>query len=219
VRRVRVATFNIRRGLGIDGVIDLDRTAEAIRATGAEVVALQEVDRNLPRSGRVDQPSELGYLAELPVEFRATLRRARGEYGIALLGARLEAIEWVRLPRLGREEPRGLLVALREGLWICSTHLSTSPEARALQLRTIAEVVSGLEGPAVLTGDLNAGGRELGSLGRAGLVPGPPLRTFRGLAARQIDHILTAPAVTLERAWTVPTNASDHLPLVADLRY
>jgi endonuclease/exonuclease/phosphatase family metal-dependent hydrolase len=219
VRRVRVATFNIRRGVGIDRVLDLDRTAEAIRATGAEVVALQEVDRNLPRSGRIDQPSVLAELVGLPVDYRATLRRARGEYGIALLGARLDTTEWVPLPRLGREEPRGLLVAFREGLWMCATHLSTNPGARKLQLTAIADFVSELEGPAVLIGDLNAGGRELDSLRRVGLIPGPPLRTFRGVAARQIDHILTSPSVTLEQAWTVPTNASDHLPLAADLRY
>ena len=55
--QLRVASFNIHHGVGLDGKLDLDRIAEVVRSTGAEVVGLQEVDRHLSvRSGWIDQP-------------------------------------------------------------------------------------------------------------------------------------------------------------------
>ena len=48
---MRLATFNILHGRSIqDGVVDLDRLADAIRLLDADILALQEVDRDQPRS-------------------------------------------------------------------------------------------------------------------------------------------------------------------------
>ncbi len=52
---MKFVTFNIQYGLGADGRYDLSRVAEAVR--GADVIALQEVDRYWKRSGLVDQPA------------------------------------------------------------------------------------------------------------------------------------------------------------------
>jgi endonuclease/exonuclease/phosphatase family metal-dependent hydrolase len=55
---LRVATWNIAgaRREGTDQV-DLDAVLTAVRALGADLLAVQEVDRNLARSGRADQPA------------------------------------------------------------------------------------------------------------------------------------------------------------------
>ena len=214
-----IATFNVHSGLGTDDVLDLERTAAAIRATGADVVALQELDRNMGRTRRLDQPALLAARVGLPVEFHATITHRGGEYGIALLAEGLRSVDWVRLPRVGREEPRGAIVGRLPALWVCATHLSTRPEARRVQLRALARLVADLDGPVTVLGDLNAGRRELRPLRRMGLTPGPPLATFRGSRGRQIDYILTPNEVGVERYWTVETDASDHLPLVARLRF
>ena len=48
---MRLATFNILHGRGMgDGVVDLDRLAAAVRSLDADILALQEVDRDQPRS-------------------------------------------------------------------------------------------------------------------------------------------------------------------------
>jgi endonuclease/exonuclease/phosphatase family metal-dependent hydrolase len=219
VGSVTIATFNIHRGVGIDSTLDLDRTAKTIHETGAELVALQELDRNMARTGRVDQPGRLAEITGLPIEFRATLKRGPGEYGIAVLAAELDSVEWVRLPRLRREEPRGAIVARRGGLWVCAAHLSTHEEARRAQVRALVDAVAGLDGPVVILGDLNAARRELRPLRSARFSFGPRLPTHRGLRWRQIDHILTSPAIRVVRSWTIPSPASDHLPLVAHLRF
>jgi endonuclease/exonuclease/phosphatase family metal-dependent hydrolase len=57
---VKLVTYNIQYGLGRDGRYDLARIAAEI--DGADVIALQEVERFWPRTGMVDQPAELARL-------------------------------------------------------------------------------------------------------------------------------------------------------------
>jgi len=57
---MKVVGYNIQYALGKDGRVDLGRVAETV--AGADVIALQEVERNWPRSGMVDQPAELAAL-------------------------------------------------------------------------------------------------------------------------------------------------------------
>lgn len=84
---MRIATFNIRHGRGMDGVVDLGGTAQTIRATGAEVVALQEVDRFTERTGGLDEPALLEELSGLTIGFWPTLDWEGGHFGLAV-GAR-----------------------------------------------------------------------------------------------------------------------------------
>ena len=51
---MKIVTYNIQYGRGRDGRFDLDRIADAV--SGADVIALQEVERFWSRSGGADQP-------------------------------------------------------------------------------------------------------------------------------------------------------------------
>jgi endonuclease/exonuclease/phosphatase family metal-dependent hydrolase len=62
---MKVVSYNIQYGVGLDGRCDLARIADAVR--GADVIALQEVCRNNPRNGGRDMVSEL--TAALPDYF------------------------------------------------------------------------------------------------------------------------------------------------------
>ena len=57
---MRLVSYNIQYGRGRDGVFDLKRIATAI--AGADVIALQEVERYWLRSGMCDQPAEIADL-------------------------------------------------------------------------------------------------------------------------------------------------------------
>ena len=57
---MRLASYNIQYSRGKDGRFDIERCIAEV--AGADVVALQEVDRFWPRSGMVDQPAEIGRL-------------------------------------------------------------------------------------------------------------------------------------------------------------
>ena len=52
---MRLASFNIKNGLSDDGSCDPDALVVACRRLRADVLALQEVDRDVPRSSRADQ--------------------------------------------------------------------------------------------------------------------------------------------------------------------
>ena len=112
---MRVATFNVLHGRSpADGRVDLQRFATAVTALDADVLALQEVDRDQPRSGGADLTAVAaeagGYvahrfvpaLAGLPGTWRAASAQDADTgpaYGVALLSRHpVRAWEAVRLP-------------------------------------------------------------------------------------------------------------------------
>lgn len=220
VTRFKVATFNIHHCEGIDGLVDLPRTAEAIVATGAEVIALQEVDRGLERSGYADQPRLLAELTGFDVHFWPTVQIVDGQYGLALAATESLQTWFEPLPRVRSEEPRGLIVAAWRDFAIVATHLSTVREARAVQLEHLAQVVRDSALPVVVMGDLNLGPRHLGPLREAGLMtlPHPPKTFPSRWPRRRINHVLATPPLEVLEGRAPRTPASDHLPLVAEVQ-
>jgi endonuclease/exonuclease/phosphatase family metal-dependent hydrolase len=213
--RLRLATFNVHHCRGRDGVLDVARTAAVVSSSRAEVVALQEVDRGLGRSGGVDQPSELARLTGLEVSFWPTLARTGGEYGLALAAPeRLEAVV-ESLPRVGAEEPRIAVVARIGGLSVVATHLSTDPTARALQSERVASLAALLAPPVVVVGDLNQTRRRLRPFRRRGFRPVRAGAWWR----RPIDHVVLGPGLGHAGAEAIATVASDHPIVVVDLAF
>ncbi len=54
---LKIATFNIQYSLGADGIYDLARCIDAVR--NADVICLQEIDRNWQRTNMADQAAEV----------------------------------------------------------------------------------------------------------------------------------------------------------------
>jgi endonuclease/exonuclease/phosphatase family metal-dependent hydrolase len=120
---VRIATFNILHGRSpVDDLVDQDRFVESVRALDADVLCLQEVDRNQPRSQHADLTAaaaeamgarEHRFVAALSGSPGATWLAATGEeqpdsaaYGIALLSRfRVTGWEVLRLPPLPTRAP------------------------------------------------------------------------------------------------------------------
>jgi len=120
---MRLATFNILHGRSVhDGVVELDRLAASVKQLDADVLALQEVDCDQPRSGMTDLTAVAAeamgavshrFVAAISGTPGATWMAATGEeqpgaaaYGIALL-SRFPAESWqvVRLPRIPTRFP------------------------------------------------------------------------------------------------------------------
>ncbi|MBN1443777.1 MAG: endonuclease/exonuclease/phosphatase family protein, partial [Planctomycetes bacterium] len=81
----RVVSYNIRHGRGMDGEVDLERTAAVLRRLEPDIVGLQEVDDRVERSGRVNQPEELGRLLDMHPAFGSFFAHQGGQYGMAVL--------------------------------------------------------------------------------------------------------------------------------------
>lgn len=232
-QRLRVLTYNIHHGEGIDGKLDLPRIAKVIAAAEPDLVALQEVDRNTQRTGRVDQPAELARLTGMRVAFGGNIELQGGDYGNAVL-SRLPIVahENHRLPLLDEGEQRGVLaVEVKlpggESLRLLATHFDhrAADAERLASASAIAKLVVGAKDqPTILAGDLNAvpESKVLESLlAEWTNTADKPLPTIPvGKPARQIDYVLVRPAArwkVVEIKVLDEAVASDHRPLLVVL--
>ncbi len=83
--QIRVLSYNIHIGIGMDKKVDLDRIARIICSVTPDIVALQEVDVKTERSSGVDQASVIERLTKMTVKFNQTIPLGSGQYGIARL--------------------------------------------------------------------------------------------------------------------------------------
>ncbi|WP_212974099.1 endonuclease/exonuclease/phosphatase family protein [Bacillus sp. J14TS2] len=234
---VKVMSFNIHHGAGLDNILDLQRTAQVIKGAGAEIVGIQEVDRFYSsRSDFQDQAKELAEILGYHYVYGANLDRSPAEgqvenrqYGTAVLSKYpIIDSENIYLDSFGNEQ-RGLLrtkINVR-GIHVnfYNTHLGLSVGERVSQVREIIDISSSSEGPNVLVGDLNAESHseEFQLL----LNEGNFVDVFDGQdnantfpvknPNKRIDYILTSPSVEASNQEVIYTEASDHLPVVSKL--
>ena len=79
---LKIMSFNVRHCEGMDGRIDVARTAARIRAENPDFACLQEIDRRTTRTQGIDQPYELGRLTGLHATFAKAIPYRGGEYGL-----------------------------------------------------------------------------------------------------------------------------------------
>lgn len=131
------------------------------------------------------------------------------------------------LVNLHLETPREAIEALMRGLWKQAAEHDRVIALRAWESELARQWVDEAPHPPIVVGDLNmpvdsAIYRRFWSdfenaFSRAGLGFGATKLT-RWFGIR-IDHVLAGPGWTTERAWIGPDLGSDHLPILADLRW
>jgi endonuclease/exonuclease/phosphatase family metal-dependent hydrolase len=236
-RRLRVATYNIHRGRGLDGRLRPARIAAVLGELGADVVGLQEVLCVAGRGRADDQPRFLADALGYEMQFGAVRDIPGGRYGNLVLSALpLRPGRLYDLSVRGREE-RGCLradVDLGGGrsLHVFNVHLGTSFTERRQQGPRLLEAVvrdsAELVGPRVVLGDFNEWARGAVSRLLSSRFQSVDLkahlrwrRTYPGLLPfLHLDHIYHDDGLRLVRLALHRTRralvASDHLPLVAD---
>jgi endonuclease/exonuclease/phosphatase family metal-dependent hydrolase len=221
-----VATYNIHRAIGRDGVFDPDRIAGVLGEIDANVIALQEVQsgstgRNLLHLFRERLGAE--------VISGVTMLRKDADFGNVLL-TRYPALSVERMDlSVPPHEPRGALDVLLDcGTWrlrVLATHLGLWPYERRRQVRWLLGVLDRhRDVPTVLMGDLNEWylwGRPLRWL-HVQFQRTPAPSTFPShLPVLALDRLWIRPRGLLRRlaVHSTPLSrlASDHLPLVATL--
>jgi endonuclease/exonuclease/phosphatase family metal-dependent hydrolase len=177
----------------------------------ADVLALQEVDVNVPRSGRVDEGALVGDATGMHVVFGPTFGIEGGLYGNALLSREeITDVEHLSLPVPGTREPRAAIVARTGDVTVGATHFSVGTDAHAAQLATILECLADRPAPRLLLGDLNhevvnIEGYSLAGGGKTWPVHRPRIR---------IDHVATD-GLDIEAVEIVRLPVSDHRAVVA----
>lgn len=110
-RSVRLISWNIRHGEGLDGRVDIERLAGELAALAPDIVCLQEVDVGVARSGRQDIPTELARRLSMHAAFGKNIDYQGGDYGNAMLSR--WPVRWqhnLHYRMLRQGEQRGLLM-------------------------------------------------------------------------------------------------------------
>ena len=237
-RPIRILTYNIHSCIGTDRVLDPARIADVIASAGADIIALQEVDVGRSRTKAIDQAHAIAELLEMRSHFHAALTIAEERYGDAILTAlpgRL--VKGEGLPSTG--EARGALwveVDIGERkINVINTHLGLGGRERVRQVAALLGPDwlgndACHRSPTILCGDFNAippsgAYRMLARSWRNVQTQARPRAgaTFPSrLPLLRLDHIFISPNIGVEKVRVlrdpVSRIASDHLPLVAELR-
>jgi endonuclease/exonuclease/phosphatase family metal-dependent hydrolase len=239
-QKIRIMTYNVHSCIGMDGKASTERIAEVIFRSRADIVALQEVDTGLARTGLAEQARNIAGILNMHFHFHPSLYRKEGAYGNALLSRfPLRILQGGALPTLRglrRFEKRGALwgeVRFPQGaVQVITTHFGLFRRERLLQVQALLgpEWLGHPEcrPPLILCGDFNASphsrvyARIIGRLRdvQRCLAWSRPKSTWPARhPVRRIDHMFISPDFTVEEV-AVPQDkltrmASDHLPLIA----
>lgn len=228
---LRVLTYNIHHGNppSKPDLIDLDAIARVINESKADIVALQEVETGVNRSGGINEAKVLAEKTGLNYQFFKAIDHDGGDYGIAILSRyKFKDVKLVPLPQeiIAEKRVLGYLTVKigKQHFVFANTHLDATKtqENRIVQMKGILKEFENMALPVILCGDLNS-------------VPGSETidlldKQFKRTCIEACGH--TSPQVNPRRTidfiatknvkWTLlehrvidETYASDHRPVLA----
>ncbi len=233
--RLRVMSYNIHVGVGMDKKLDLARVADVIKRSRADIVALQEVDRGVERTGRVDEVRELARLTGMDYAFAHNLDYQGGQYGVAVLSRfPVLAIDHRRYANRRERERRGFIRVEVEvngrRLNFVTTHLDYQyADGREFETEQLLKALGDVRGPLIVAGDFNEeparGAYDM--MLKSGFTDAWAKGAASGLTypadkpTKRIDYVFhrgLGPGARAEAS--VPdTLASDHRPVVVSLKF
>jgi len=231
---LRVVSYNIRHGRGMDTVVNLPRTAEVLRQLAPDIVGLQEVDSVVTRSGGIAEAQALGELLGMEHAFGGFMAYQGGQYGMGILSRYpIRDVIPVRLPD-GNEPRIALAVEVQAPgigpLMVVNVHFDwvASDSFRIVQATALTRFLDSLPLPYILLGDFNdEPGSATLALFRAraheAAKPAENHFTFSSTEpVKEIDFIFGAPAARWRSdsvKVVAETVASDHRPVFARMHW
>ncbi|MHB8109929.1 MAG: endonuclease/exonuclease/phosphatase family protein [Syntrophorhabdaceae bacterium] len=232
-------TYNVHSCIGNDGKNMPMRIAKIIAGMNPDIVALQELDVGLSRTGRVDQADLIASELDMYFHFHPSLTIHDGRYGNAILSRYpIRLVKAGGLPSRRKEPRRGALwveVTMHgHKIQVINTHLGLTPVRR----RTQSVTLMGPEwlgnercvAPVILCGDMNSmpGSYVHHIFSRnmtdaQNLLPGNhrPRRTWPSISPfLRLDHVFLSKGILVKNVRTPRSMdskmASDHLPLLVE---
>lgn len=224
---LRVASYNIRKGVGIDRRRRPERNLDVLNRIGADLVAVQEADRRLGNRPAALTPEMVATATDFVPVAAGGHETSIGWHGNALLIRRSLSVLDARGLDLPGLEPRGALVVELEGasrFTVVATHLGLMRASRQAQLKAILAALGAQPSyPVIMLGDFNEWSPSRGFEPLDGAFdvhsPGKSFHARYPLAG--LDRIALTRGTVLEDAGVEQGGearvASDHLPVWADL--
>jgi len=230
----RIVTYNVHRCRGLDRRVLPRRIAEVLRPLQADVIALQEVLGAGPKGHGHDQ--ELGAALGMGWVMGST-RLVRGRlYGNVLM-SRFPIDHHTQYDLTWKTRtPRGCQrVDIQLGphtVHVYNVHLGVGLRERQYQAKRLGNFIAqdSISGPKIVLGDFNEWGRGFATIELTRVLKSLDLRaflkrrrTYPGLfPVLHLDHIFYDGRVEVINVQVPRTRqsliASDHLPLLADIR-
>jgi endonuclease/exonuclease/phosphatase family metal-dependent hydrolase len=224
-KRSRIATWNIRAARSAP----VDAIAAELHAMQADVIALQEVDVRVRRTGFVDEPAALATALGFHYVFAASIKWDDGDYGLAVLSRwPLTDVRRHRLDATAAGEPRIVLEATvcigGRLLRVFNHHADRRGASRTAGFAEVKAIVQAGVGHGILVaGDFNEHPDAAGvrSLIETGLVDLGAEHNVKTTDHGRIDYLLAdgpmARFASTARVW--PTDKSDHDAVLADFEW
>lgn len=226
-KSIRIMSYNVRNGVGLDNRTDLERIGQIIKHSNADVVAIQEVDSATKRSKNKYVLREIANEALMYPTFAGAIPYDGGKYGVGVL-SKEKPISSKQIALPGHEEKRTLLITEFKDFILACTHLSLTEADRRASLAIIAAEASKANKPFFLAGDWNAteNSEILKEIKKDfKIVSNPKQHTF---PADKPDSCLDYIAVYKPQADAVvrtsasvreEKEASDHRPVITDILF
>ncbi|MEC3880091.1 endonuclease/exonuclease/phosphatase family protein [Parapedobacter sp. 10938] len=226
-------SYNIHHGTDAQENDRLDSIALFIKASGADLIGLQEVDSVCRRSGNIDQMQRLASLTGMHYAFVRHRAYDGGAYGQGVLSR--YPISDIRNDRLSIRKADGTTTSTallsakiqlpnNQQLVFANAHFALEPESRLIQAEEVIAHLQPGQCPVILTGDLNAEPEtaEIKRLKRYFTdVSLPGQLTFPAdTPVKTIDYILVSNMFPYQTAVSTVFPAihhSDHLPIMGTI--
>ena len=234
-QELNILQWNIHAGVNIHGDFNLKRQAEVMKSANPDIIVLNEVDKNCPRSNYLDMPKLLGKSMGMHAEFAAGRvfppeglcgNAVLSRYPMELLGA------WL-IPN-APHGPSGtmMLVVIKapNPFYIAAVHLPASRENEAERVKILQKMVKilrdlAVDYPAVIVGDLNCEGdsdciRALAKMDwEAGkILPTMPVRSPKRPRDYIVNKVNDKRIELVGRHTIDEKTASDHLPVLNTIK-
>ncbi len=223
---MRVASYNIRKAVGLDRRRDPHRVLDVINRLDADVVVLQEADKRLGARPAALPARLIEAETDLTPVPLAGNEVSLGFHGNSILvrrGLKVSAPKRIDLPGL---EPRGAVaVDVGDRLHVVGVHLGLLRRSRQAQISALLRAVADSDLPTAILGDFNEWSPHLGLEGLSHHfsvhAPGLSFHAARPVAA--LDRVALSDELELRHAGveegTLARIASDHLPIWAEIGF
>ena len=233
---ISVLTYNIHKAIGNDRSYQPQRIIEILKESEADILCLQEVDFQVPRSHNDDLARKLAESLEMEYDLGLNVQLKKGAYGNATL-SRFPIVHTENLNiTWGIKKPRGCLMSRIDTpageIAVLNFHLGLAGFERMSQIRMILEssfleMVRNL--PVIMLGDTNDRVGKLNPI----LSAGGFTDTYKGNRMHSFPSYTPSPLIRIDKVFLnrrgqllehrVLLNkrtrvASDHLPVLAKLK-
>ena len=233
-RSLRVMTYNIRAA-----DYGLKRIIATVQKGEADIIALQEVDKLVRRTGRIDQPKKIARSLGMKYVFRKHFSYQGGEFGLVLLSRyKIDHVERVRVRRSNLVLLKARVHTPERPVTVIVVHFHpTNPldkatikkendAARLREAKRAFEIATIYDTSYLIMGDFNANSGSP-AYGLFAEKFQDCCRVGGGLWDKtwpakfpitRIDYIWVSRHFRVLRCRTLESNASDHLPVVAEIQ-